>query len=203
MSKERKDVIVMGCGSGIPKRDDETVWQADARLSSEGRETISWVGKHFLNRVSFRLCGFSPLRRAKESAEIISDGKTVDFIPLKELSPMSEIAWKHLFSKEKKLRYAAVPALLKNWTAKILLITEGERVFGCIQNVATLIKTGEKALLVSHQPLIVCAYLNAKNLWDAKLNPEELPEVRPGEMIVFSFNKDNALHHCRHIEIPI
>lgn len=200
---KRKDVLVMCCGSGTPNIDDETVWQAGAPPSPQDRERIKWVGNFFLSRVSFRLCGFSPLRRAKESAEIISDGKTVDFIPLKEIGPVSERSWRYLFVKKRNLKYADVPTLLKNEVAKILLITEGEKIYNCIKEVATLIKTGEKALLVSHQPLIACAYLSAKNLWDTKSYPKELPKVRPGEMIVFSFNKDDTLHHCRHIEIPI
>lgn len=171
---------------------DGTIWEPTAKLTAEGWLALLRVRDRHLQGLAFSLYGHSPLIRARETAELMApvDTQTIGF---GDLGPSSEKAWdafKGAFAPDVKSAFELQPDLL---------ITEGQRVWGRVWAVADGLAHGERALLVSHSPLIECAaafgeYINfagaTRNLedyWPPKY------QLTKGEILVFNFSGGELL----------
>lgn len=106
-----------------------------------------------------------------------------------ELAPISEAAWiaaMTLASMEfKGTTLATLTDMFIRESLAPLMIAEGEKTFRFIRQIALSVKAyGQKALLVSHWPLIECALAFATNDWPPKIS------LRQGEILAFQFNRE-------------
>lgn len=122
-------------------------WQPQSPLSAEGRKAIMRVRENHMKGRRFAFLGHSPYLRAEETAKIaVPKG---DWVMMRGLAPRLPEVWDSLMSTAP---IATPEALEVRWPG--LLQVEGEWMLQTIRRVLLDLRSGEEALLVSHQPLI-------------------------------------------------
>ncbi len=169
-------------------------WDPDAPLSPEGREGLE-IGNLVLARsgylyfaefpemVRFAFLASSPLRRSVETMEIVTRPAKLAVKPetWPDLGPTIE-AWDHVFKVYPQHDLKVTSTVLAMYQAEPgLMVVEGTKVWGAVRDASLLIREGESALLVSHQPLIEMAAAVAMDEWPPIYSLEK------GEMLMFTF----------------
>jgi len=174
--------------------EDGTYWGPKSVLSQEGRKVIQRVIEANLAKVKFKILGCSGLVRAKQTIQMYANGKPVEV--LKGLGPASPAAWDLLDKRDPKLASSGIIELYQNLAGAVILTAEAEQLLNTIKDIAAKLDYGEKALLVSHEPLINAALNMAKKDWSSKIS------LQKGEIIIFRFDRDLNFVEYEHIPLP-
>lgn len=198
-------------------RHGETEWNASMRyqghadvpLSDKGRRQAQLLGKR-LAEEKFSSFYASDLKRAYETAEIISHfhGLAVETLP--ELRELNFGLWEGLSAKEIKESF---PEVLKQWWEKPLLtrIPGGETLSEMVHRTVTAVKkiverhSGDNVVIVSHGGVIrsivgTVLGMDLNKYWrlrqdNACLNIIDFPEWEKGILMLFN--------DCSHLEYPL
>lgn len=182
---------------GEQEKNHPTVWKRNAFLGDEGRRVIQAVARLHLAGVEFAFYGASPFPRALQTiAMALPSGKELRMI--EELATVSEEAWEQAFRDHPG--YARLQYELEAMYAEqpYLMTAEGERTFQAIYKVAKeQLRDDERALLVSHYPLIECALGFATHTWPPRIKP-----LGRGEILIFFFDAENNFKRWKDLRIP-
>lgn len=126
----------------------------------------------------------SPFTTAQQTTKILAHNKPFQIV--NDLGPMVG-SWDILSDKFPQAARSDIRVLFDNEAAP-LLHSEGEKLLKCIIESISLINPGESTVFVTHSRLIEAAMAIASGEWE-----HSNPEVREGDIIVFSFNNKNCL----------
>ena len=190
-----REVWVMRSGLRV-QTSNPSFWHPRVPLSREGLHVVREVARKLLAGIGFSHVGYSPYEAAPETAQIIS--RAVGTLSIEEddgLAPTFPGIWDFIGFYHPTLKSAKTAA--DYFEADMGLIAlEGKRMFQKIHEIAeSLHYDEERAILVSHSPLIEAAAAYGTQTWPP------VHELEPGEILVFPFD-GKRLHEIRHILLP-
>lgn len=187
--KKKAYVVIIG-GPNIT-RPDEHFWVKAAELPQKGKESIRHTKLLIDELVKAGIIKFSshpfkssPFAIAQQTTKMLAHGKP--FQVVNDLGPAVG-AWDLLKENFPDAAASDITDLFKNEAAS-LLYAEGEKLFNCVIESISLINPGESTVFVTHSRLIEAAMAIASGEWE-----HSNPEVREGDIIVFSFDNKNCL----------
>lgn len=175
--------------------DDGSYWEPNAPLSTMGINTAQRVRSTHLAGIKFAIYASSGFRRAKETLELCMNDGANEI--RRGLEPVSPRAWNLLKKRDPKLADADIVEMYKNLAGAVILVAEAEHLLNCIKDIAARLDYGEKALVVSHEPLINAALnLAEKNDCSSKV------DIKKGEIIIFRFDTLLNFLGAKHLPLP-
>ncbi len=143
-------------------------WFPEANLVPETKDVAASIRDTYFTDVDIAFGGHSPLRRAKQSRELMAPECNA-IMEIEDLGPYdadnNEDTWLFIEGlKDASARgcYLAEPNFLAS---------EGHKVLGAVRNVANnYIADGQIALLITHGPLVECAVAASSDDWPPQYN---------------------------------